>query len=894
MSSHFLNHLFSPTSIAVIGASDRKNAVGYIVLQNLIKAQFKGAVYPVNLKHDQVQGQKAYAHITDISDRVELAVVATPAASVPEIIRECGEAGVKAVIVMSAGFSEGDDHQGKKLQQQLLEYAQQYGIRILGPNCLGIMIPSLGLNATFSRNIATDGHMSLVSQSGALCTAMLDWAETQDIGFSSMISLGDAADVDFGDILSYLALDPHTNSILLYIEGIRNARSFISGLRVAARLKPVVVIKAGRHDDGIKAAVSHTGALVGSDDVFHAALRRAGAVRVYSIKDLFSAAKILASNRSHVSGNRLAIVTNAGGPGVLASDRAADQNVELANLSNDTINRLNEFLPLHWSHGNPVDILGDADAERYGKTLEIVQADENVDGILTMLTPQAMTTPGETANAIIQSTKEFSKPLLTCWMGGKQVLESEQLFNQFRIPHFETPEASVDAFSYLASYKRNQELLMQVPGPLAKNSEADVEGARLIIDKVLADDRQLLNDLEATAIMKAFNIPTVITMEASNADDALVKAEGIGFPVVMKINSPDIVHKSDVSGVRQGINSATSVRSTFNELIETVKQKNPNARINGVTIQKMYRHVNSRELSIGIVKDPVFGPVISIGAGGTMIEIMKDKSVSLPPVNRFIAQQMIARTNVNKMLGNFRNMPEVNRHALENVLLSVSELVCEVPQIIEMDINPLFIDDENVTAVDVRIKVDFYSPTSRRYSHMAIHPYPRELVTTLQLPEGINLTIRPIRPEDAKIEDEFVRELSPQSKYFRFMQALHELTPEMLVRFTQIDYDLEMALILVVNEQGKEKEVGVARYIINPDGKSCEFAIVVADKWHHKGLGFHLMAHLMEIARSRDISVMQGEVLADNQEMLSLARTLGFKFEHNPDDAHIMNVSRRL
>ena len=893
MGSHYLDYMFSPGSIAVFGASNRPNAVGTIVFKNLLKGGFKGSLYPINLNHTKVQRRKAYKTLEDVGKPVDLAVVATPASTVPDIIHQCGQAGVHAVVILSAGFAESGSA-GKKMQKEIIETARQYDIRIVGPNCLGIMRPQLGLNATFSHNIAASGHLALVSQSGALCTAMLDWAEGHGVGFSAMVSLGDAADVDFGDILSYLALDPQTHSILLYIEGIRNARGFMSGLRIAARLKPVVVVKSGRHEASSRVAVSHTAAMVGSDDVFHAAIQRAGAVRACTIKQLFSAAELLASRDYRVKGDRLMIVTNGGGPGVMATDRLVEQGLVLTPLSEITLQRLNQQLPDHWSRANPVDILGDADAERYRLAVEICLEDDNVDAVLVMLTPQAMTEATESAEAIVEVARTHHKPVLTCWMGDRQVTKAHALFARHKIAHFDTPEASIEAFSYLARYHRNQQLLMQVPDPLYKHSEPDVSGARLIIEEALAEGRRALSDMETMAVLRAFGIPTVSIMEAETANQALVMAESLGFPVVMKINSPDITHKSDVSGVRLNISNAAAVRNIFKDLIATAQQKQPDAHIRGVTIESMYQRAHSREIMIGVVRDPVFGPAISFGAGGTMVEIMQDQVISLPPLNRFIAQRSIAATRVSRLLDNFRNMPAVNMRDLENVLLRVSEMVCELPQIMEMDINPLIVDDRGVLAVDARMVIDYPPGMSQPYEHMAVHPYPSHLVGQWQMSDGKNVTIRPIRPEDAKIEQDFIRQLSPQTKYFRFMQALHELTPQMLVRFTQIDYDREMALIGVCEENGEEVQVGVARYATNPDGKSCEFAIVISDEWHHRGLAVQLMQRLMDVARDRGLKVMEGEVMASNHEMLKLADKLGFKAKPSDEDSHLVVVSRRL
>ena len=892
MSTHFLHTMLAPAAVAVIGASEREGAVGTVVFRNLL-AGFTGKLYPVNPRHARIQNQEAYPSIGDIRQPVELAVIATPAPTVPDLIRQCGEAGIAAVVVISAGFGEAGDS-GLKLQNAMLNHARHYGIRIIGPNCLGIMRPATGLNATFGHNIASAGQLALVSQSGALCTAMLDWAQNHEIGFSAVFSLGDAADVDFGDLLSFLALDKETRAILLYVEGIRDARSFLSGLRVAARMKPVIVVKGGRYQEGSRAAMSHTGAMVGSDAVFHAALRRAGAVRAYTIKQLFAAANLLASGHCRLLGNRLAIITNGGGPGVLATDRAIEAGVALAPLEQATIARLNEVLPPHWSHGNPVDILGDADAARYRHAIEACLADNKVDGVLAMLTPQAMTDAIGAARVAAELAHSQDKPLLTCWMGGTQVREAHALFGREHIAHFDTPETAVEAFSYLASFQRNQEMLLQVPAPLDAEGEPDVEGARLIIEEALASGRNRLSDMESFAVLKAFGLPVARIMEAHSPSEALVMAETLGFPIAMKIHSPDIPHKSDVAGVRLNISNAAAVRNTYQELFANARAQRPDADLQGVTLEPMYTRGTARELFVGVVNEPVFGPAISIGSGGTMIEVMDDTFVALPPLNRFIARQMIDRTRASQLLGEFRGLPAVNLSAIEKVLLGISDLVCELPHIRELDINPLLVDETGALVVDARIGIGYPDAGARRYDHMAIHPYPGHLARRKQLPDGSNITIRPIRPEDAEIEQAFIRRLSPRSKFFRFMQTLHELTLDMLVRFTQIDYDREMALIAVAHEGGQEIEVGVARYVINPDDISCEFAIVIADEWHHKGLGIELMQQLMEIARARGLKEMAGEVLADNREMLGLAKSLGFEIRTSREDQHLMEVSKAL
>jgi acetyltransferase len=755
------------------------------------------------------------------------------------------------------------------------------------------MRPAIGLNATFSHTSAASGDVAFVSQSGALLTSILDWALRQRIGFSAMVSMGDCSDIDFGEMLDFLAVDPETRSILLYIEGIRNARQFLSGLRVAARMKPVVVVKAGRYAAGSKAAVSHTGALVGADDVFDAALRRAGVVRVLTIGELFSAARILSSDVS-VRGGRLAVVTNAGGPGVLAADRATDKGVDMAPLDDATIEALSAILPGHWSHGNPVDILGDAPPERYRDAIELCHKDRNVDGVLAMYVPQAMSDALESAKCVVDAASRSRKPTMACWLGGDQVEPSRSLFLESRIPSFNTPEASVEAFSYLASYHRNQKLLIQVPGPIPGQVPPDVEGARLIIEGAISEGRSILSTTESKAVLSAFHVPTVRSVEADTPNEALVAAESLGFPVAMKINSHDITHKSDVGGVRLNIDTAMAVRSAFKELTDEVRRARPDAQIRGVTIEQMHKRPNGRELLVGVVRDPVFGPSISFGAGGTSVEVMQDRAIALPPLNQTIIRDLIDRTRVSRLLSSFRRMPAVNIESLEQVLMGISAMACELPQVEELDINPLIADETGCVAVDARIVVRRSAPTSDPYSHMAIHPYPAHLYQRWQLPDGTNMVIRPIRPEDAEIEDAFVRNLSPRSKYFRFMQALQELTPEMLVRFTQIDYYREMALIATTEIDGRESEVAVGRYVTNPDWTTCEFAIVVGDDWRRRGIGSRIMMGLMDVARSRGLTQMEGEILSENADMLSLVRRLGFTVRPCDDDPTVQTAVRAL
>ncbi len=887
-----IDQLFTPGSIAVFGACDRDGSMGGMIYRNLLAAGFKGPCYAINPKYEKVGGKSCYKSLREVGKQVDLALIATPAEKAPEILDQCGEFGVKAAVVYSGGFAEQGDG-GAALQDRLVEAARRNRIRVLGPNTLGVIRPQNGLDATLGGEPPLRGNVALVSQSGAVCRAILDWSGPRQLGFSAVVSMGAAADVDFGDVLDYLALDMHTQSILLYVEGIRDARRFVSGLRAAARLKPVIVIKSGRYPAGSRAAKSHTGAWVGSTEVFRAVMERAGVVQVEALDQLFAAAQVFGIGK-RLAGDRVAIVTNGGGPGVLAADRAVELGLTLAQLTEETRAKLEEALPDQWSHGNPVDVIGDTTPERYAAAVRACLEDPEVNGVLAILAPLTLSDPTSTAEAVIAVAAKSRKPVLACWMGASRVAEAQKLFAENRVPHFDSPEVLVEAMSFLATHHRNQKLLMQSPGPLSERKNPDVEGARLIIEGVMAEGRKTLGTIEAKAILSAFRIPTMQAVLARTPNEALMAAQALGFPVVMKINSPDIGHKSDVDGVRLNITDAQSVRRTYTEIVERARKLRPEAEISGVSVEHMVPTRAARELMIGVVRDAVFGPVISFGAGGTELEVLEDRALGLPPLNDFIIETMIDHTRVARILGAFRHMPPMNRRALAKILQRVSEMVCELPEIVEMDINPLIGNDKDVIAVDARIRVRYRPPQMPTYGHMAIHPYPAQLTERVQLPDGTDLVIRPIRPEDAEMEQHFVRGLSEQTKYFRFMQAIKELTPEMLVRFTQIDYDREMALIGVVEQEEGEVEVGVARYMARPGGEACEFAIVVSDHWRDRGIGARLMRSLMQNARTRGFRVMEGEVLTANTRMLALVQSLGFRVERDQLDPGVKLVHKVL
>ncbi len=879
---HYLTPLFEPKSIAIIGASETPGSVGATLVRNMLDTGYQGKIYFVNPKHASVFGQKTYDSVEAIPQRLDLAVICVKAETVPAIVDACGRAGTRTAIVISGGFLEAGPR-GAALERAALENARRHRLRLLGPNCLGIMRPGCGINLTFAHGTASPGTIGFISQSGALCTAMIDWAQPNNVGFSTVVSLGSSSDVDFGEILDYMVADPKTESIFLYIEGIKNSRRFMSALRAAARCKPVVLMKVGRHPAGEKAAMSHIGATVGDDDVFEAALRRAGVIRLRRMDQMFAAASALFSH-FRPRGNRLAVITNGGGPGVMAADHAADIGIPLAHFEQKTINRLNEALPAVWSKGNPIDLVGDAEPERYAAALSACLDDANVDGVLTILTPQAMTDPTQAARVVIEVAAKADKPIVTCWMGELQVREARLLFRGAGIPSFRTPEPAVELFSHISAFYRNQKLLMQTPASISDHSAPRLESARLVIEAALQEGRKTLNEMESKALLAAFRIPIAQTVVARSPSEAMVLAEEIGLPVVMKVDSPQIARKSDSGGVRLNLANLASVRDAYQEICEEVRRNRPDASITGIAIEPMIVKPNGRELMVGIFRDEIFGPTISLGPGGAGIDSNRERVVALPPLNPFLISDMLASTHTASRLGEFRNMPPVSMEALEAVLLRVSEMICELPWIQELEINPLIVDEYGAVAVDARIVIDNTPLTAGRYDHMAIHPYPSHLTSRYTTHDGVNITIRPIRPEDADMEQDFVQHLTSEAKYFRFMNTIRELSQSQLIRLTQIDYDREMAFVALGEKDGIEQEIGVVRYATNPDGESCEFAIVVADTWQGKGLARRLMGELIEAAHDSGLKYMNGDFLSENTRMIKFVSSLGFVVTQHPED----------
>ena len=895
MDQHFLTPLFAPSSIAVFAgnaelrASDPAYRDAAFLFDALTAQQYSGKFTFLDV--DTTEGRLADL----ISTGADLAIVALPPERVEAALEVAGRIRCRAALVISTGISA-------EQAQQLHAVAHRHDMLLMGPNSRGFQRPHMGLNASIVGPLAEKGALALVSQSGALTAALLDWARPNRVGFSTVISLGPHTAVDMAQALDFLASDPQTHSIVIYLEGISNARRFMSALRAAAISKPVVVLKAGRRRAGNEAARTHSAAIVGSDEVFDAALRRGGAVRIRSFTELFSAVQCLASRYRPV-GNHLAIVTNGGGPGVLAADRANDLGIEVGRLSEPGANALRDRLLPQASLVDLIDLSEDATPAHYLAAVEAASKEPGIDGVLTIHVPKVGSDLDAVAQAIADARPHLSKPLISCIMGDESVHEARAILSQTSIPIFRSPEAAVGAFSNIASYYHNQKLLQQTPPPLTHLAKPDVEGARLLIEGILADRRTVLTEMESKSVLSAFHIPVTQTILARTPAEAMMLAAQLGFPVALKIDSPDISHKSDVNGVALNVMNAVSVRDIFEDMMATVKRRMPEARINGITVQRMARHTRGRELYIGVVTDEAFGPVIAFGAGGVRIELYRDRAMELPPLNQFLARQLIDRSRVSRTLDEWRGARPINREALEQILLRVSEMVCELPQLRELDINPIIVDEQGAVAVDARLIVGNTTLSTRPYQQLSILPYPARFEQTWPLPGGNHYTIRPIHPDDADMLQQLVRSLSPESRYNRFVSALTELSPGMLSKFALIDYDREMALVAVMTERHPtddghitetQRVVGVSRYVTNPDSSSCEFSLVVADDMAGKGVGSRLMRCIMDVAREKGLSEIMGLVLTHNTNMLKLMRALGFIIKPYPEDPDFRLVSYQL
>ncbi len=900
MDKHYLTPLFAPSSVIVLAG--HPDAPDTLTPQSQILHQaLRASGYTGTLTFLDVHTSGTLADLAQT--RADLAILALPPQELAAGLELAGRVNCRCALVVSSGVDA-------PLADELRKIARREGMLLLGPNSLGIQRPSLQLNASAAGPLARDGSLALICQSGALTASILDWARNNAVGFSSVVSLGPHTDLGLSEALDFLAHDPRTQSIVVYMEGIQNARRFISALRSAAHAKPVVVLKAGRKPAGNEAAQTHSAAIVGSDDVFDAALRRAGAVRVRSFVELFSAAKCLASRYRPV-GRRLGLITNGGGPGVLAADWASEIGLELGRLSSDSVAQLAPQLPPLASLADLIDLSEEAGPTQYAAALEAAFRDREVDGVLAIFSPKEGIDGTAVARTLADAKRLAPKPLLACWMGDASVVPAREVLRDAQIPSFRTPEAAVGAFGNIASFYQNQQLLQQTPPPLTALVKPDIEGARLVIETVLAERRQVLTEMESKTLLAAFHIPVTRTVLARSPHEAMMIATQLGFPVALKIDSPDVAHKSDVGGVVLNVHSGAAARDAYADMVQRVARLQPSARINGVTVQNMARARRGREINIGVVSDEAFGPVITFGAGGTMIELIRDRAMELPPLNQFLARRLIDRSRVAETLGDWRGAPAADRAALEQALLRVSEMVCALPQLRQMDINPLIVDELGAVAVDARIVVGVSAQASVRgdgaghgqYGHLSILPYPARYEQVWPLRGGGEYLVRPIRPDDAQMVQRLVREVSQESRYFRFVSQIAELPPSMLARFTLIDYDREMALVAVHRERvlGDDGEVsfsqrivGVSRYVTNPDQTSCEFALLVADDFAGQGLGSRLMLSIMDVARDRGLAEIQGLVLTRNPNMLKLMRRLGFDVRPYPEDPEFRLVVHQL
>jgi len=888
-----LEYLFKPSAVALVGASTEAGSVGAVLAHNLFSAGFEGPIMPVNPKYRAVHGVSTYPDIESLPSTPELAIVATPAATVPEIIEQLGRRGARAAVVISAGFSETGTQQGRDLEQAVLDAARPYTLRIVGPNCLGLIIPGAGLNGSFAHIPPDPGRLAFVTQSGAIVTSIVDWAHSRGIGFSHLVSLGDMADVDFGDMLDYLANDNRASAILLYVESITSARKFMSAARAAARTKPVIVVKAGRHAEGARAAASHTGAMAGSDAVYDAAFRRAGMLRVLSLTELFDAAATL-SMPWRPEGDRLALLTNGGGIGVLATDAVIDEGARLAELEPGTMERLDKVLPDTWSHGNPVDIVGDAPGSRYAAALEALCEAEEADAILVLNCPTAVASSMDAAKAVVDVVEaKHCRNVVTSWVGESTAEEARNHFDTHGIPSYETPEQAVRSFMYMVDYRRNQETLMETPPSVPEDLSPDYELAKSLIKDALEDGREWLMEHEAKRVLEAYGVPVAPTRIVQTPAEAVEAADALDGPVALKIASPDVTHKSDIGGVALDLSEPEGIREAAQAMRERLRERSPDARFTGFTVQPMVRRPDAYELILGLTDDEQFGPVILFGQGGTAVEVINDRAVGLPPLNMRLSREIMSRTRIYKLLRGHARAEAVDLDAVAFALICVSQIGIDIPEVAELDINPLLADKSGVIALDARIRVRrSEAPGAER---LAIRPYPKELEEDIPLGGGGSLWLRPIRPEDEPSLRAAFAKLSPQEVRYRFFVPMKTLSHMAASRFSQIDYDREMALILTEHGIAGTTEIyGVVRLIADPDNERAEYAIVIRHDVTGQGLGIYLMRRIIDYARDRGIKEIYGDVLRENQTMLKVCEIFGFEQSNLPEEPTQVRVTLKL
>ena len=873
MNARQLHTLFNPRSIAVIGASDTPGRVGYSLFKNLISNGFAGSVYPVNPNREQIQGEKAYPNMAALPHKVDLAMIATRAPTVPDMVNECIASGVLSAVVISAGFSEAGE-EGGRLADRVRQSVASSGMALLGANCLGFLHPKLNLNASFSRKTPLKGGIAFISQSGALCSAVLDWSVKQNVGFSYFVSVGDMLDIGFHDLIDYFGNDPETKAIVIYMETLTHARRFMSAARSFARTKPIIVLKVGRSQEGAKAALFHTGSITGNNQVFDAAFKRAGALRVGSITELFDCAKNLSMQR-RPAGNRLAIVTNAGGPGVIATDALMDQWGRPADLSPETLEYLDPHMPRFWSRGNPVDMLADADARRYGTAVKACLRDRNVDGVLALLTPQAMTDAAAVAGELAGIAKTSYKTILASFMGEDDVAEGRRILGQGKIPAYEKPEDAVKSFLNMFEYQRSLKLLTETPATIPHAFTPNTGANKKLIGNIASSGRVILTAPEVREILTNYDIPMPKGGLVKNPREARALAAELGFPVVMKIVSPDIIYERDVGGIITDIQTEEEIESAYDRIMETVRSKAPDVRVLGIYLEQMI--AKRYELLIGSKKDPIFGPVIVFGMGGVAVDVFKDVTIGIPPLNMSLAQQLIDGTKISTLLKGYRGAAAVDVSAIQFLLYKFAYLVMDFPEISEMDLNPFAVDEWGCLVLDAKIILDknLAGTPVKPFSHMVICPYPREYERTVLIRRGRPVLLRPIRPEDEPLQEEMFQTFSEETKRFRFFGPIKE-SHEMLAHYTQIDYDREIAIIAELNSDGRKRMAGVVRLIADPYNETAEYAIVIGDPWQGQGLGTIMTRYILEIARTRGIRKVYAYLLEDNATMLELFQK--FKF----------------
>jgi acetyltransferase len=905
MAQHKLSRLFEPQSIAVVGASEREGSLGRAVWQRLRAHAYTGRAFPVNPKHKKIFDEPCYSRVTDLPERVDLALIAAPADACVDIIRDCGASGCGYALILSHGFdsSSGDSVTEKsvKAAQALMDAARESRVRLIGPNARGLLRPRIALDASAMTDVdamPSAGSLAVISQSGAWLSILRDYAAGTSIGFSSLLSLGASLDLDFGELMDYFAFDAYTSDVLLYVEEVKNAPSFMSGVRQISRMKPVVVLKADRADLHRAVDGTHATVLAQHDRVFEAAIARAGAVRVQTAMQMVSTARLLTGERSH-SQHRVVAITNGRGPGLVAADSVRAQGLTLAPLSEVTFDALRKALPAHASVGNPLDLAGDATAERYRIAMNAVLADESVDVCLVLFSPQSIVSAADVAAEIIAASKAHRKTVLAVLGGGASVMSARALLDQARIPQFLSAENAVDAIGFLETFARNQSLLRQVPAQSVDGFTPHLEQAQAIFDHVWADGRTQLFIHEARQLLGAFGIAMINTGMARTPAEAVTLADSFGYPVVLKVVSSDIAHKTEAGGVQLDLRDARSVRRAAKEIFETVAQQAPDARVIGLTVQPFVRHRGQRELYLGLANDPTFGVVMGFGAGGLAVERVDDVEFELPPLNDVLIANLISRTRVSRLLDAYGNVPAINRDSLTTLMLRFSTLACACPEIAACDLNPVIAYAHGTVAVDARILLRPRDEVVRlkklgRYSHLAVYPYPRELEEIVTLKDGVSLLIRPIQPEDAERDRAFVARLSPETLYFRFMMPVRELSAAMIERFTQIDYGRELALVAITGEGAQQQMRAVARITPTTVPARCEFAIVVEENMHGNGLARALMHRLFDAARSRGYEEMEGAVLRENPRMLKFCEALGFTIEPNPDDSNERIARRKL